>query len=153
MCELEDRWRLFLKLLSSSHTAYSICLKRQGEKKEFFRKGKRSFPWMENHPTSTRLGVSTAEVDLGMDPGGTEANGSISVLKGAGQSPWGCHHQWQHQAFHNKGVSMSACIKQNHFEVEVMGGGPGSLGSFRIYLPRSCLQPLSQPAQTLSLAV
>ena len=82
MYELEDRWRLLLKLLLSSHAAYSICLKRQGKAggEESLRKeGKKFSIERENHSTSTSPGVSTAEVHSGMEPGGIQANGSISV--------------------------------------------------------------------------
>lgn len=60
--------------------------KRKEKKKNYSERRKKFSIERENHSTATSLGVSTAEVHLGMDPGGTEANGSISVSKGAGQS-------------------------------------------------------------------
>lgn len=71
-----------------SHSLFYMPEKaREKKKKNYSERRKRFSIERENHSTSTSLEVSTAAVHLGMDPGGTEANGSISILKGAGQSP------------------------------------------------------------------
>lgn len=65
-----------------SHSLFYMPEKAREKKKELFRRRKKFSIERENHSTSTSREVSTAAVHPGMDPGG-----SISILKGAGQSP------------------------------------------------------------------
>lgn len=148
------------KLLSSSHAAHSICLKRQGGREK--KKGKKKKRIILKGGKSFQQRGKTIQLQQALE---FPQQKFTQVWTQVAQKPMAASLSQKEQDKVSRDIAISDSIKLSTTRMQICqpgsnkiilkwksqvssAGGPGSLGSFRIYLPRKLWLLTTSPLWT-----